>query len=58
MPKPWEITVDEARAAGERTRARHEAANREAAHLFAQQLAILDEQEDDADEEEDAEASD
>jgi len=58
MPKPWEITIEQARKEGEELRERLRAADRESAYLFVQQLAMLDEQEDDADEEEDVEASD
>ena len=42
MPKPWEITPEEARAAGERKRERLRAGDRLAAPLFARQLAELD----------------
>lgn len=39
MPRPWEITREEAIAAGQRTRRRLEAADRLAAPLLARQLA-------------------
>lgn len=43
MPKPWEITREEAAAAGERMRAAREAVDREDASLLAHQLAEREE---------------
>jgi hypothetical protein len=43
--KPWEITIEEAEEEGRRLRARHQAADRIAAPLFAQQLAETDDSE-------------
>lgn len=42
MPKPWEVTVLEARAAGERKRDRYRAADQEASELYAKLVADIE----------------
>lgn len=52
MPEPWELTREQARREAEELRAELDRADREAAPLFAEQLADLEDQRRDAEEEE------